>query len=38
MEVKGGEGKRGEGPPGYYGSPGSRGARIVTAVKVYPHI
>ena len=24
-----------EGPPGYYGSPGSRGARIVTAFNVY---
>ena len=32
-EVKGGEEKKGEGregPPGYYGFPVSRGARIVT--------
>ena len=28
-ERRGGEGKKG-GSPGYYGSPGSRGARIVT--------
>ena len=32
-EMKAGEGRgerEREGPPGYYGSPGSRGARIVT--------